>query len=155
MDDYFGLSGGLQPLPEGGEVRAVSGDDAGDDEEDAAGSCTAAVDRAAAASLAAVVGEGAEADELADGVLGKAADLGHFGQQAGDGALGDALDLVERPIEAGPEGIVVDEPGDPAFEVAALGVEQPNDLLEAFDRLGVGGGALAPAIGDEVVPSPG
>jgi hypothetical protein len=116
-DDHFGLSGGLQPVLEGGEVRVVLGDDAGDDEEDAAGSGTAAADRAAAAALAAVVGEGGEADELADGAVGEAADLGHFGEQAGDGALGDALDLAEGPIEAGPEGIVVDERGDLAFEV--------------------------------------
>ena len=112
---------------------------------------TAAADRAVAGALAAVVGEGGEADELADGAVGEAADLGHFGEQAGDGALGDALDLAEGPIEAGPEGIVVDERGDLAFEVAALGQEQGDDLLEAFDRLGVRRRRLALAIGDEVV----
>src|ERR1700675_3146379 len=102
-DELLGLSGEAQPFVEGGEVRVVSADNLGDDEEDGADGAAAASEGPFPGSLAGVVGDRGEADELGDVVAGERADLGQLGHEAGDGAVGDAFDGAEGLIELAPQ----------------------------------------------------
>ena len=129
-DDAFWLAGGGEPGVEVAEVRFVLADDLGDEEEDGANGGASAADRSFAFGLAAVLGDGGDAGELGDGLVGDAADLGEFGHQSGDGAVGDALDGAEGGVEPGPEGIGGDQAGD-----LSLAVVNETLLLAAIDRM--------------------
>ncbi len=95
-----------------GEVWIMASDHFGDDDEAGSHAFAAALDGLVAPVLCAVVDDGRQAGEFADGLVGERADFGQFGQQAGDGAVGDALDDASRVIERGPTGIGVNQLGD-------------------------------------------
>ncbi len=81
-DDHFGLSGGLQPVLEGGEVRVVLATMRATMKRMLRTYGTAAADASGgrcAGRLSSA--RGARPTRLADGAVGEAADLGHFGEQ--------------------------------------------------------------------------
>ena len=124
-------------------MRIVAGDAPGDEKKDRARTGASTADGAAAVALAAVIGDRGKAGELGDGLVREDADLGQLGHQPGDGTGGDALERTEGLIEARPQGIVIDQGGNFAFELAALPLEEGDDLVEAGDDLGLDHGAAS------------
>ena len=68
-DAFFGFAGGIQPAMEVREVRIVSPDDLGDDEEDGSHGATAASDVSVALSLPLSLARGARPASLAMALL--------------------------------------------------------------------------------------
>jgi hypothetical protein len=136
-DEHFWLSRLLQPLRESFEMRIEFGHDGCDDEEDTTRPGASASHMPVAGALAAIVGEGSEACQLGDGLVGDEADLGQFGHQAGDGASGHALEQTKGPLQPGPQRIVIDHQGNLAFQPPLLALEEDQHRLDAGAYLGV------------------
>ena len=86
-----------------GKAVIIASGDAGDEDEDGAHPGTPATDRSLAVLLAAVIGQGSQADELGDGLVVVGSDLGQFGHEARDGAIGNAFHGAEGLVEDSPE----------------------------------------------------
>ena len=129
-DDHFGFACGGEFGVEGDEVRIVSADDSGDGEQDGVDAFPPAPDGVFSGSFAAVVGDGGEACELADGCTGQCADLGQFGHQAGHDTVCHTFDGAQRPVEFLPQRIAADQQGDGRRADAAAGGIGP--ILLAF-----------------------
>ncbi len=69
-DDFGRLAGGGEAFAEGDEVWFVAATNAGDDEEEIADGGASSSDGAFALMFAAVLGQGREASELGDGLVG-------------------------------------------------------------------------------------
>ncbi len=89
--------------------------------------------RTLAVELAAVAGEGCQAGELGDGLVGQGSHLGHLGHEAGDGPVGNALDRAEGRIELLPQGIAVNEGGDLSLQASRLSLEKGQELIEGAE----------------------
>ena len=142
-DDHLRLSGLAQPLMEGCQMRIVFCGDASDQEQDGSRPLPAAAHRTPAGPLAAVIGDRRQPGELGDGLARQRADLGQLGHQPGDGPGGDALDLAEGSAQPLPERVVIDEPGDLAFQLAALALQKGDRRIQADQGLRIAGGAPA------------
>src|SRR5258707_7283072 len=74
-DDHFFLSGGNQSGAELPEALVVAGGNGGDEEQDRTHAGTSATNRSLAFSLATIVGDRGDTDELGNGLVGIGADL--------------------------------------------------------------------------------
>jgi len=108
----------------------VAGGDGGDQEQDRTHAGTSATNRSLAFSLATIVGDRGDTDELGNGLV-VGADLRQFGHQAGDGAAGHALHCAPRFGEPRPQRIVINHGSNFALEPARLPLEQGDHLVDA------------------------
>jgi hypothetical protein len=93
---------------------------------------------------------GAKAGKLGHRLVGIDADLGQFGQQSSHRTVGEALGAQCR-VEARPERIIVDQPGDLRLQGARLSLEQCDDLVDAGHHLGVHRAAASLLLHDKIV----
>lgn len=122
-DDHFGFASLLQPFGESAQMRIVPGDVSGNDKENATRSGAAATNITMPLAFAAIVGDGGQAHQFGDGLVGNDPDLRHFRQQTGNGAVRQTLEEAERLVELGPQRVVVNQRSDLASQPLLLALE--------------------------------
>jgi hypothetical protein len=136
-DGDFGLfSAGHEMIVEGFQVRIVPSGAVGWHMESGPDVGPSASDSAGFAALAAVVGDGGEADDHGDLFGGELAEFDHAGDEGESGARADAGDRGEDFEATGKGGIDVDPVTDFGLEVGDGGFEGTQLTLELADQRG-------------------
>src|SRR5271156_1377558 len=132
--DFWLFPAGDETVVEGFQVRIVPSGAVGGHIESGSDIGPSAFDGARSSALAAVIGDGGEADDHGDLFSGELAEFDHAGDESDSGARADAGDRGEDFEATGQGGIAVDPVADFGLEVGDAGFEGAQLTLELADQ---------------------